>query len=173
MARQFTRTRGRLGATRRETAWLFIQTVEATLGGAPTATLANSLNAAALAMRPFTIIRTRGVLYVSSDQVAATERYMGDMAMAVVSDQAVAIGVTAVPTPATDKGSDLFYVYEQVVGTFTFLDATGSLQKGEMIQYDSKAMRRVNDDQDQIVVFENEIQGVRIITRTSSNSNSN
>ena len=114
MARKFTRGRGRLGGPCRETAWLFVDTVESTMAGAPTAVLANSLNASALALRPFTIVRTRGVFFVNSDQIVANESYGADRGYAVVSDQAAAIGVTAVPTPLTDMGSDLFFVYEQV-----------------------------------------------------------
>ena len=37
------------------------------------ATLISSLNAAALALRPFTIIRTRGFVGVTMDQVIASE----------------------------------------------------------------------------------------------------
>jgi len=39
---------------------------------------------------------------VRSDQFVATEGYEIAIGMAVVSDQALAIGVTAVPTPFTD-----------------------------------------------------------------------
>ncbi len=158
MARQFVRSRGRLGSPRK-TVWLSIDTVSSTLSGAPSAILANSLNAAALALRPFTIVRTRGIFHVASDQTAATESYMGDLAMAVVSDQASAIGVTAVPTPLTDKGSDLFFVYEQGVGRFQFSDATGIFEAGKQISWDSKAMRKVDDDQDVVLVVENELAG--------------
>ena len=52
------------GSMRRETAWLTDPTAEVTMSGAPTALLISSLNAAALALRPFTIIRTRGVIYI-------------------------------------------------------------------------------------------------------------
>jgi len=151
------------GRSVRETLWLFIDTVEATLSGAPTAVLANSLNATALALRPFTIVRTRGVMHVRSDQTAASQNYGVDVGYAVVSDQAVAIGVTAVPTPLTDKGSDLFFVYEMLFGAYQFSDATGILQRGEFMKYDSKAMRKVNDDSDLVVTFENEINGAAII----------
>ena len=159
MASRFRNIRG-VRRQVRETLWLDVATTESILGGAPTAVLANSLNAAALALRPFTIVRTRGIFSIRSDQIAASETFMGDLGYAVVSDQAVAIGVTAVPTPLTDKGSDLFFVYEQLVGRIDFSDATGIATNSITIHYDSKGMRRVNDDQDIVVVLENEIAGI-------------
>ena len=153
------------GVSRRETLWIEISTVEATLGGAPTAVLANSLNAAALALRPFTVVRTRGIFFARSDQNIAGETYMADLGLCVVSDQAAAIGVTAVPTPATDKGSDLFFVYEQLISRHFFGTSVGVNEQGISKQFDSKAMRKVNDDQDLVLVLENEINGV--VTATS------
>ena len=105
----------RSGGRKRETIWF---------GGAPFSAavattgvnLVTSLNAAALALRPFTIVRTRGVLRFSSDQEAATESWGGSFGMAVVSDQASAVGVTAVPTPTTENSSDLWFVYEFAPG---------------------------------------------------------
>ena len=162
MALRYTRSRGRLGA-KRESVWLFVDTVEATLSGAPTAVLANVLNAAALALRPFTIVRTRGVLFIRSDQVTNSETYGVDLGYAVVSEQASAIGVTAVPTPLTDKGSDLFFVYEQLFDRIEESSGAGTgvpTSTGRFMQYDSKAMRKVGDDEDVVTVLENELAGV-------------
>ena len=139
--------------------WIELGTVASTLSGAPTAVLASSLNAAGLALRPFTVIRTRGWLEVHSDQIASSESYVGDFGMCVVSDQAVAVGVTAVPTPLTDKGSDLWHVYEQLGSRLFAGDGTGTNELGVQKFFDSKAMRKVNDDQDLIAVVENEIAG--------------
>jgi len=159
MAGRFPHTVVRQRAQRRETMWIELGTVASTLAGAPTAVLASSLNAAGLALRPFTVVRVRGWLECHSDQAAASESYLGDFAMAVVSDQAVAVGVTAVPTPLTDKGSDLFFVYEQLGSRTFFGDATGVREVGVQKYFDSKVMRKVNDDQDIIAVVENEIAG--------------
>ena len=164
MARQFTRSRGRLGEARK-TLWLFIDTVQSTLSGAPTAVLTNQLSAAALALRPFTVIRTRGIMHVISDQAVSTELYGADLGFAVVSEQASAIGVTAVPTPLTDKGSDLFFVYEQAFSRFEFKTGVGiEGATGVLHRFDSKAMRKVDGDQDVVVTVENEISGSIIVT---------
>ena len=69
----------------------------------------------------------------------------------MVSDQAVAIGVTAVPTPITDQGSDLWYFYDQVFGRF---GGTAVEEVGVNRIIDSKAMRKIDEGQDLIMVFE-------------------
>ena len=155
MARRFTRTRGRLGSQRRESLWLFFPTSEVNLAAASTAVLGFSLNAAALALRPFTIVRTRLTWHTRSDQSAATELWGTSLGMCVVSDQASAIGVTAVPTPITDQGSDLFFVYEENYGAMLVSTVVGFTDVGRRVEVDSKAMRRVNDDEDMVVTFEN------------------
>ena len=161
MARRGHLTRGRgFAGTRRETAWLSLSTVEVTLAGAPTAVLATSLNAAALALRPFTIVRVRGYLHCQSDQAAAPETFGVAQGFAIVSDQAAAIGVTAVPTPVTDKASDLWFLYETLLGA-TIGDAfAGNMaNRGISKEVDSKAMRKVDVGQDFVSVYENEING--------------
>ena len=142
----------RRGVQRRETLWIGASVGFTTMGLAQ-AVLVASLNAAALALRPFTIVRTRGYFNVRSDQISALENFTAAFGAAVVSDQSVAIGVTAVPTPTTDSGSDLFFVYESVSGTVVN-SASGMPLMTERI-IDSKAMRKVNDDQDVIFVVEN------------------
>ncbi len=145
----------RSGRMVRETVWGFVNPDEITLAAASTASLRASFNAAALALRPFTIVRVRGVFGIRSDQAGATEDYSGSLGYSIVSDQATAIGVTAVPTPETDRGSDLFFVYESLAGQTTFADATGfTTQSGEWKQFDSKAMRKVEVGQDMVIVVE-------------------
>ena len=106
------RARGFHATQKRLTNWLFIDWSVTNLTTTSSAALVASLNATALALRPFTIVRTRGTLAVYSDQVIASETARSAMGLAVVSDQAAAVGITAVPTPITDQDSDLFFVYE-------------------------------------------------------------
>ena len=149
----------RSGGRRRETIWFggtgFSQAV-ATTG----TTLVLVLNAAALALRPFTVIRTRGVIGVSSDQEAATEDFGGSFGFAVVSEQASAVGITAVPTPTTDSGSDLWFVYEFLFGRFAFGSVASFADVGNRRVIDSKAMRKVEDGQDMVGVVEGPGTGI-------------
>jgi len=139
---------------RRETMWIAFLQTSTVLSAAATANLTNALNAAALALRPFTVIRTHLEWLVISDQSAATESFTGNLAMAVVSLQASQIGVTAVPTPATDLGSDFFFLHSQWQGRFDFIGTGTANQCLCSRSIDSKAMRKVDDDSDLILVQE-------------------
>jgi len=135
----------------RQTSWFEFVPAIATLT-ASGGTIFFSLNAAALALRPFTVVRTRFLSYIFSDQVAADETQLGAVGVAVVSDQASAIGVTAVPTPITDMGSDLWFVHQVVMSAGTASSSGGNRGLGYPI--DSKAMRKVDIGQDIVVVAE-------------------
>ncbi len=151
---------------RRLTAWVGGVNEVTGLAFAPGAVVIASLNAAALAIRPWTIVRVRGGVFVISDQQAASELQFGAFGASVVSDQASAIGVTAVPTPITDDGSDLFFVYQSFVSSLVFGDATGITNEGQWYPIDSKAMRKVNDDQNVVITAELDASssGVTLIT---------
>ncbi len=127
---------------------------QAVITSASTALAVFSLNAAALALRPFTVVRTRGILFGRSDQTAASENWGGAMGIAVVSDQASAVGITALPTPVTDFGSDLWFMLLQQQGRFDLKSAVGVLESGRTVDIESKAMRKVDVGQDIVVVIE-------------------
>jgi len=137
-------TRG--GRNVRETVWAALTTVsQATMAAASTAVAFGGFTAAVLALRPFTIIRTRGVWRIESDQSAASERQQCALGMAVVTDQALAIGVTAIPTPATDGSSDAFFLHDVILNDLLVGDATGFGQIGKSSVFDSRAMRKVEE----------------------------
>jgi len=146
-------TRG--GVQRREMLWTGLPPTQDSVSGGSEAVLISSLGAGILALRPFTIVRTRGVIGIRSDQIAASEDQVIAYAHAVVSDQANAIGITAVPTPVTDLGSSNFFVYESLFARFNFGDATGFDSQGMTWRtFDSKAMRKVENGQDRVAVLE-------------------
>jgi len=154
--RLITQNRGSFAprAERRKSVWFQFVPSEITLAGPSVAALFFSLNAAALALRPFTVVRTRGVFGVRSDQSGASEDYSGSLGIAVVSEQASAIGVTAVPTPETDRASDLFFTYESLAGFLQRDSAVGMEELGKWKDIDSKAMRKVDIGQDLVVTVE-------------------
>jgi len=98
----------RRGGSGRKTEWTAsADTTDYTQLAAATAILDQSL----AFEQPNTIIRVRGSISVLSDQEAQSERPFGAYGFAVVSDQALAIGVTAVTTPMADAISDLWFVH--------------------------------------------------------------
>ncbi len=142
----------RSGRARRSTQWLEVELVassQASIGGV----ILNSLTTAEKALRPFTIVRTHLSVLLSSDQVAADEFQVAGLGVAVVSDQAAAIGITAVPTPLTDLESDL-WLFHQIVSTFSTASANGGSGALWSKEFESKAMRKVEEGQDVIVVSE-------------------
>ncbi len=121
---------------------------------ADTAVLVGQLNAAALAFRPFTVIRTRLVVGWESDQVAATESPMGGFGIQVVTSAAITAGIGSVPTPISEIDAD-YFVYQSLISHIEFGSAVG-FQKQAFRQYeiDSKAMRKVGPDQDMAITVE-------------------
>jgi ribosomal protein S18 acetylase RimI-like enzyme len=140
---------------RRETLWFTFPPASNVLAAASVAVISHSLNAVALALRPFTVVRTRITYHARSDQIAALENWDAALGLAVVSDQASAIGVTAVPTPDTDRGSDLWFVFAEIMGTVGFVTGIGVAPEfSKNLGVDSKAMRKVEEGQDIVVVQE-------------------
>ncbi len=137
------------GVMRRESLWVANDDTETVIGAANSAVLFGGFTAAVLDMRPFTIVRNRGFWHIRSDQGTASETQAVSFAFSVVSDEALAVGVTAVPTPGTGKESDLFFVFETLLTALNFGSAIGVQHPfGVGAVYDSKAMRKVEDGQD-------------------------
>ncbi len=117
-------------------------------------TLIAELNAAALALRPFTVLRTRVEWNFRSDQVVANESPTGSIGMIVAKEIAVNIGVTAVPGPIAEVDADWF-VYQGVTSPLRFVSATGIVDPaGTKYTIDSKAMRKVGPADDIVWVAE-------------------
>jgi len=156
------RQRRRLIATgsRRETSWLDIEPALFTVSGGGSALLTHTMTAAELARRPFTIIRTHVLIHVQSDQLAASENFLGAWGGCIVSSQARAIGITALPTPITDMASDLFFIHSVIAGRFAFQTGVGfDDNAGNIVRLDSKAMRKINDDQEVVFTLEGDALG--------------
>ena len=139
-------------SSKRLTLWLQFQPVSTTLSTSATAAAIFSLNAVALALRPFTIVRTRFQLRLGTDQASSLETQACAVGLAVVSDEAVAVGVTAIPTPNTEAGSSLWFAHQYLYGEQS--DKTGDIRRGTHAVMESKAMRKVATGQDIVVVAE-------------------
>jgi len=139
-----------------KTLWGGVFETRTVLAAANSAAVTNITGAAVLAQRPLTVIRFHGYMHVRSDQTAAAESYQVAMGACVVSDQSVAIGVTAVPTPFSDADSDAWFLHEEFAGRFEFISGVGfEGDSGVGRKFDSKAMRKIEDGFQLIVVLEN------------------
>ena len=103
-----------------------------------------------------TVVRTRGMLQILTDQRAATEEVHGALGMAVVSQDAFDSGIAAVPTPISDIGSNSWLLWTPFEHAFGFGSNIGIQEPSSSVfTFDSKAMRKFNADQRLVVVLEN------------------
>ena len=134
------------GVNRRETMWSRTTFVRTTVTAPDTAVVQFSFATVITDLEPFTIVRTRGFIHLSSDQTANSESQEIAFGIAVISQQASAIGVTAVPTPVNDSSSDLFFVYETMTNQMLLSSAVGIIAPaGVGRTFDSKAQRKMED----------------------------
>ena len=149
--RSRTRRHGKTG----ETTWIAAG-IAAMAVPASSKTQVASLNAAALLIRPFTIIRTRISCMFESDQLAVSERLHGALGGIVVNDVASALGVTGIPGPVMDATSPWFF-YQGMLDSFVFATGVGFAggnASSRLYEIDSKAMRKVGVNEDLNFVFE-------------------
>ena len=74
-----------------------------------------------------TVLRTVGSIYVASDQTAANEAQLGAFGLILVTDQALSVGITAIPDPITDINDDGWFVYVPIQGDTVFATVVGQI----------------------------------------------
>jgi len=150
MARQhFTRSRAN-APQRRLTQWIGpalqnYQTV-ATAG------------ATVIASVPFnektTIVRTRGHCSVIPTVVTADLNIIGAVGFGIVSSEALAIGVTAIPEPFTDADWSGWFVWRSYSYRLEVVSEIGEHFIEWDFEVDSKAMRKVGPNESAVIVAE-------------------
>ncbi len=92
------------------------------------------------------------MIHVSSDQGAVFESQMGAVGFVIISDVALAAGVTSIPGPFSELNDDGWFVWVPFL-----LEGTIGLsgQVGQTFEFDSKAMRRIEEGFSIAVVLEN------------------
>ena len=133
---------------------------------ASTKTVVSTLSAGALLLRPFTILRTRQLIQYRSDQSVVSERPSGAYGRIVVTDNATAIGITAIPDPTTEPDA-AWFVWQGMHNSFRFGSNVGfDGQDGNQYVVDSKAMRKLgNNDDLAAVVAQDAAVGATITIR--------
>ena len=107
-------------------------------------------------LEDITILRTRGILSVMSDQFAATEFQIGAAGIAVVTTAAFTAGIASLPTPVTESSWDGWLWYQSFCQRVVFGTAVG-IEPQFVTSYDidSKAMRKVGPDETIVCIAEN------------------
>ncbi len=102
---------------------------------------------------PLTVVRVRGLLYIVADQPSAVEDQFGALGFQVVTEQARVAGIASMPTPITEAESDTWFVWEPFCTSG--LASTNSNIAGARFDFDSKAMRKIEQGSAIVVVLEN------------------
>ncbi len=105
-----------------------------------------------------TLIRTRGLVSLYLETVSAINSGMsGAIGMAVVTTAAVAAGVASVPSPITEDSWDGWFwhqFFDVRAITATIADGANAGSVFARFVVDSKAMRKVAEDESLIYVIE-------------------
>ncbi len=119
--------------------------------------LVGGVSAAQLAVfAPATVVRTRGLLTIASDQAGADEQQLGAFGMTFVNETARALGVTGIPGPSEDALWDGWFVHQFFAQKLEFSSGVG-FEPNMATQYsiDSKAMRKFESDEGLAFMIEN------------------
>jgi len=116
-----------------------------------------SIDPAASGLEKPTIVRTRGMIGVRPDSgVAADTAFVGAFGIGIVSDQAFAAGVASVPGPFDQGDWDGWFVWQSFQATWDFNSAVGVEPLEVEYEIDSKAMRKVSDNETVVFVAESQ-----------------
>ena len=159
MARQLRRQSFSRQGQRRKTLWIGSEVSNTGFSSIPegTAVLAQNFDtrlSTQLVNAPFTIVRLRGRLMINPDVLTAVEEPFGAIGACVVNGEAFDAGVASVITPYTEA-SDGRWFWHQYWSSQIFITSTGSTQLAFELNFDNKAMRKVDTGDVIIFVIEN------------------
>ena len=101
-----------------------------------------------------TVRRTRGQIFVRSDQGAASEDQVGAFGMMKINDVALAAGAASIPGPATEASDDGWFVWQPIT-QMGAAATVGAGRLGILYTFDSKAMRTIEEGFGIAIMFEN------------------
>ena len=160
MARRHAVVRGRISGHKRSTAWTassIPQGVNALASGA-TAFDQQLVSTTAFPNQETTLVRTRGNIFVQSDQVAAREEVFGALGFAVVKDPAAAVGGASLPGPLTEAQDDIWFVWEP----WSAMRNADVDETPWSMNFDSKGQRKFVNGETIVVMMENSASGFGI-----------
>ena len=136
----------RAAGPRRATEWGFLSSTGTQNLAANTFIQAGSISQALFGdSTPLTLIRTRGYLFVATDQAAATETPLGAAGVVISTEAARVAGAASLPDPTADEDTGVWQTYVPFVNQFKLVNATGvDGNSGTMFMVDSKAMRKID-----------------------------
>ena len=111
-----------------------------------------------------TIIRTRGHLAIRPNVEGTTISLDGAFGIAVVSQTAQALGITAIPGPFSDDDWSGWLVHQYFGFRYLSATAVGEMLVDQIFEIDSKAMRKVAGDEAIVLVGESRSGAVAMLS---------
>ncbi len=108
-----------------------------------------------------TVVRTRGILSITVASAVADIELVGALGFGIVSAQALAAGAGSIPGPYADAGWDGWFLHQFFSSRFESVDQTGVLILSWEHLLDSKAMRKLRDDDAIVVMVESQSAAMR------------
>ena len=105
---------------------------------------------------PGTLIRSRGALSLHPTSFAADGNVVGAFGAGIVSAEALAVGITALPHPYRDSDWGGWMIWESFAFRLEFASAVGFEMPTIRIVIDSKAMRKVAPNEALVFVAESQ-----------------
>ena len=108
------------------------------------------------------MIRTRGLLLATLESFTAVgDGFFGAIGLGIVTTAAATAGVASIPTPITEAGWDGWLLHRYVAVESSI--GAGSPGEVHRLDLDSKAMRKVNEDESIVMVWEGTENGTAVI----------
>jgi len=156
MAHRRFASRFNSGGPKRQTTWIGPADQAPVAVAANTKVIISSFDPFAQGFAKPTVVRTRGACEVQPQVDGVSITIIGAIGMAVVTDVALAVGVGSLPGPITDAGWDGWYVWRSFGYRMSVTSDIGRLINSFSFEVDSKAMRKVSDQESLVTIVESQ-----------------
>ena len=109
-----------------------------------------------------TIVRTRGAVAIAPQTFGADVAISGAFGVGIVSDEAFAAGTASIPRPFDDAGWDGWFVWGSFSEFYEFGSSVGVRRQALQIEVDSKAMRKVSDNETIVLMAESQTGALNV-----------
>ena len=154
----------RAGGQRRQTTWIGPPDQNFVAVGSGASVIIASFNPSTSFILGSTVVRSRGAFTYRPDSSAADVDIVGAFGMGIVSEQALAAGAASVPGAFDEADWDGWFVWRSFAMSFESVTQASTLIWSETLEIDSKAMRKVHDNEAVVQVVESNIGAIDVFT---------
>ena len=109
-----------------------------------------------------TVVRNRGLLYITPQAFSADVTVVGAVGMAVVSTEAFAAGAASIPSPYRDADWGGWLLWQPYAYFLNFGTDVGSREGTRQYTLDSKSMRKITPNETLVLMAESQVGAVSI-----------